>query len=296
MIGLSRSSHQYKATPRNDEPKQEALNQLTTKHPSIGFWQCYYRLRNRGFTWNHKSLYRVYTDMKLNIRRRSKKRLPERVKQPLSVPSSPDQVWSLDFISDSLVDGRKFRMLNVIDDFNRESLALEVDTSLPARRVVRVLEKLLLKRGKPIGIRSDNGPEFVSHILQEWCDYWDIALLYIQPGKPMQNAYIERNNGSLRRELLNAYMFHSLSEVRIMSQEWQDDYNRERPHRSLGYQSPFGYRQRWEQLSGDRQMTVVPESFSTKIRGEAPGGTSERIFSGKNICITEAENSDSNWP
>jgi hypothetical protein len=91
-------------------------------------------------------------------------------------------------------------------------------------------------------------------------------------------------------------MFHSLSEVRIMSQEWQDDYNRERPHRSLGYQSPFGYRQRWEHLSGDRQMTVVPESFSTKIRGEAPGGTSERIFSGKNICITEAESSDSNWP
>jgi len=187
-------------------------------------------------------------------------------------------------------------MLNIIDDFNRESLAIEVDTSLPARRVIRVLERILTERGKPIRIRVDNGPEFISHILQEWCDYWSIGLLYIQPGKPTQNAYIERNNGSLRRELLNAYMFHSLAEVRTMSQEWQEDYNLERPHKSLGYQSPLVYKQKWEQKNSDLKPKNDPQAFSTKICGEAPGGTSEQIFGGKNNYNLKAENSNSNWP
>lgn len=296
MIGLSRSSHQYKATPLKDESKQEALSQLTQKHPSIGFWQCYYRLRNRGYKWNHKSLYRVYTDMKLNIRRRSKKRLPERIKQPLTVPAAPNQVWSIDFVSDSLADGRKFRMLNIIDDFNRESLAIEVDTSLPSRRVVRVLDRLLAHRGKPSNIRVDNGPEFISHILQEWCNERSITLMYIQPGKPTQNAYVERTNGSLRRELLNAYIFHSLAEVRALSREWQEDYNLERPHRSLGYQSPLAYRLEWQKQNRKQLMNEGSEAFSTKFGEDASGGWSEQNFRGKNICNTNAENSKPNWP
>jgi putative transposase len=185
--------------------------------------------------------------MKLNIRRRAKKRLPERVKQPLTVPTAPNQVWSIDFMSDALVDGRKFRLLNIIDDFNRESLAIEVDTSLPSLRVIRVLEGLLKRRGKPANIRSDNGPEFVSHQLQQWCSKNAITLQYIQPGKPMQNAYIERKNGSMRRELLNAYLFYSLSEVRILAEEWRADYNTERPHKSLGYLSPLRFAEQYLQ-------------------------------------------------
>jgi putative transposase len=144
-------------------------------------------------------------------------------------------------MSDSLVDGRKFRLFNVIDDFNRESLAIEVDTSLPALRVIRVLEKVIGQRGQPANIRCDNGPEFISHSLQQWCENKQITLQYIQPGKPTQNAYIERKNGSMRREFLNAYLFSSLAEVRAMSEEWRIDYNTERPHKSLGYLSPTKY-------------------------------------------------------
>lgn len=148
-------------------------------------------------------------------------------------------------MSDSLVDGRKFRLFNVIDDFNLESLAIEVDTSLPSLRVIRVLEKLARERGCPAHIRCDNGPEFISHKLQEWCTHESrrISLQFIQPGRPMQNAYIERKNGSIRRELLNAYLFNSLSEVRELSEEWRVDYNTERPHKSLGYLSPLKYAQ-----------------------------------------------------
>lgn len=181
--------------------------------------------------------------MKLNIRRRSKKRLPARVKQPLSIPTAPNQMWSIDFMSDSLTDGRRFRLFNVIDDFNRESLAIEADTSLPTLRVIRVLERLIAERGVPANIRCDNGPEFVSHKLEEWCSHPNrkINLQFIQPGRPMQNAYIERKNGSMRRELLNAYLFTSLTEVRELCDEWRNDYNSERPHKSLGYLSPLDY-------------------------------------------------------
>lgn len=242
---MSRTSYQYQNKPKDDREVQEALTALTTKHPAIGYWQCCYRLWNKDYSWNHKKIYRVYTDMNLNIRRKAKKRLPERVKQPLSVPTAPNQVWSIDFMSDSLTDGRKFRLLNIIDDFNRESLAIEVDTSLPCLRLIRVLQKLVGERGCPANIRCDNGPEFISHKLEEWCshDSRRISLQFIQPGRPMQNAYIERKNGSMRRELLNAYLFGSLAEVQELSEEWRVDYNTERPHKSLGYLSPLKYAQ-----------------------------------------------------
>ena len=228
---------------------QEALTALTTKHVAIGYWQCCYRLWNKGHSWNHKKIYRVYTDMKLNIRRRAKRRLPERVKQALMASTAPNQVWSIDFMSDSLVDGRRLRLLNIMDDFNRESLAIEVDTSLPSVRVIRVLQKLVEQRGAPANLRCDNGPEFISHRLEEWCSDKKITIQFIQPGKPMQNGYIERKNGSIRRELLNAYMFNSLSEVRWLSEEWRLDYNTERPHKSLGYLSPRVYADLWEKSS-----------------------------------------------
>ena len=209
--------------------------------------------------------------MKLNIRRRSKRRLPERVKQALMLPSAPNQVWSIDFMSDSLVDGRKFRLLNVIDDFNRESLAIEVDTSLPSLRVIRVLDQLIAQRGKPANIRCDNGPEFISHKLEEWCNdkARQITLQFIQPGKPMQNAYIERKNGSMRRELLNAYMFNSLAEVKALSKTWRIDYNQERPHKSLGYMPPMKYADQYYQSLVNNQ-SLYPQTASEnhlKIEG-----------------------------
>lgn len=254
-MGISRTTCQYQAKPKDDQDLQEALTALTTKHASIGYWQCCYRLWNKGYLWNHKRIYRVYTHMKLNIRRRAKKRIPERVKQQLSVPDAPNQVWSIDFMSDTLVDGRRFRLFNVMDDFNRESLAIEVDTSLPSLRITRVLNRIIEQRGKPANLRSDNGPEFISHVLQQWCEKHKITLQYIQPGKPTQNAYIERKNGSMRRELLNAYLFNSLAEVRCLSEEWRIDYNTERPHKSLGYLSPLCFaEQHYKRSKSDMKL------------------------------------------
>jgi len=147
----------------------------------------------------------------------------------------------MDFMCDSLVDGRRFRLLNIIDDYNRESLAIEIDTSLPSVRVIRVLERLIGTRSKPDRIRVDNGPEFISDKLQSWCEEKKIILQFIQPGKPVQNAFVERNNGSLRKELLDAYLFYSLQEVREMAEDWRQDYNCLRPHQSLGFIPPVEY-------------------------------------------------------
>jgi putative transposase len=186
-------------------------------------------------------------------------KLPARIREALFIPEGPNEVWSIDFMSDALVDGRKFRVLNVIDDFNRESLAIEVDTSLPSRRVIRVLERIIARRGKPTCFRTDNGPEFISHLLQEWCEAGGIRLVYIQPGKPTQNAYIERKNGTMRRGLLNAYLFYSLGEVRLMAEEWQLDYNTERPHKSLGYLSPVKYAEQYYQSQAEA-LKLYPQT------------------------------------
>jgi putative transposase len=144
----------YRKQPKDDEALIKSLEDLVVRHPAIGFWKCYYRLRRQGIRCNHKRLYRVYKLLKLNVRRRRKRRLPERVREPLLVPAALNEGWSMDFMSDSLVDGRKFRVLNIIDDYNRESLALEIDTSLPALRVIRVLARLVESRGKPNVIRE----------------------------------------------------------------------------------------------------------------------------------------------
>lgn len=237
-VSLPRSTDQYQPKPKQDEQIIEQLQGLVEKHAAIGFWQCFYRIRNMGYNWNHKRVYRIYTSMQLNIRRRYKKRLPARVKQALFQPESINQVWSIDFMNDSLWDGRSFRLLNVIDDYNREVLAMEADFSIPALRLIRVLEYLKEFRGLPEMIRVDNGPEFISHRLDGWCRENKIKLVFIQPGKPMQNAYIERCNGSIRRELLNAYIFKTLSEVREKAEDWMKDYNYQRPHKALNFKTP----------------------------------------------------------
>ena len=238
MVQIPRSSFSYTRKPPNDEEVIQALTDLVSKHPSIGFWKCYHRLRLQGYEWNHKRVYRVYTQLKLNIRRRARKRLPARVKQALFQPERPNQVWSLDFVTDSLWDGTRFRMLNIIDDFNREVLAIESDTSLPSTRVIRVLERLQVFRGLPSMIRVDNGPEFISTKLDIWAKMNHVELHFIQPGKPMQNGFIERFNGSLRTELLNAYVFKNLRQVREHTEVWVQDYNQNRPHESLGNRTP----------------------------------------------------------
>ena len=230
--------------------------------------------------------------MKLNIRRRAKKRLPDRVKQPLTIPDAPNQIWSIDFMSDSLVDGRRFRLFNVLDDFSRESLAIEVDTSMPSLRVIRVLNRVIAQRGKPANLRSDNGPEFISHLLQQWCEDNAITLQYIQPGKPTQNAYIERKNGSIRRELLNAYLFNSLAEVRCLSEEWRIDYNTERPHKSLGYLSPLTYAEQYYKRSMT-DMKLYPQTANGNHLQIKESRLVDKIVEKQKI--TNLENSNRSW-
>jgi putative transposase len=237
-LRLQRTTVQYTRKVRVDEDVIDQLNSLIVKHPAIGFWQSYHRIRSKGLVWNHKRVYRVYTELKLNIRRRSKKRLPARVKQALYQPEVINEVWSIDFMSDTLWDGRRYRLLNIVDDYNRELLHIEADLSLPTLRVIRVLEYLKEFRGLPNIIRVDNGPEFISHKLDQWCRQNKITLVFIQPGKPMQNAYVERCNGNIRKELLNTYVFTTLAEVREKAAEWMNDYNNHRPHKSLGYKAP----------------------------------------------------------
>jgi putative transposase len=240
-VGIARSSYHYHHKSNEDQLLIDLLQQLVDKHPAIGFWQCYYRIRRMGHEWNHKRIYRVYTEMKLNIRRRHRKRLPARIKQALYQPDSINEVWSVDFMSDALWDGRKFRLLNIVDDYNREVLHIEADISLPTLRLIRCLEYLKDCRGLPKMIRVDNGPEFISAKLDIWCKEHQITLVFIQPGKPMQNGYVERCNGNIRRELLNAYVFTTLNEVRMKAEEWRIDYNCSRPHQSLGFVPPAEY-------------------------------------------------------
>jgi putative transposase len=237
-LHLPRSSYVYKPLARNDGPIIDALKELVAKHPAIGFWKCYHRLRLMGYPWNNKRVYRVYCQLGLNIRRRTKKRLPTRVKQPLDEPTSQNQMWSIDYMSDSLWDGRKFRLLNIIDDYKREALHMEIDTSIPSLRLVRILNQIKQYRGVPQTIRTDNGPEFISSNLYQWATENQVELRFIQPGKPTQNAFIERFNGSVRKELLDANIFNSLDQARQKLEEWFIDYNYYRPHESLKNKPP----------------------------------------------------------
>jgi putative transposase len=240
-LQLPRSSFSYKPINKQDDKYIHKLNELVQKHVSIGFWQSFHRIRKSGDIINHKKLYRIYTTMKLNIRRRARKRLPARVKQQLFQPNQKNEVWSIDFMSDALWDGRKIRLLNIIDDYNREVLMIETDTSLPTLRVIRCLEQIGKTRGLPKMIRVDNGPEFISAKLDMWCKENKIQLIFIQPGEPTQNAFIERLNGTFRRDILNAYVFKSIQEVKDISKEWIHDYNYNRPHKSLNNKTPIEY-------------------------------------------------------
>ena len=215
------------------------LMKLTDNHRSWGFGLCYLYLRNvKGFKWNHKRVYRIYKNLELNLRIKPRKRLVREKPEVLTVPQGINQVWSMDFMHDQLEDGRTFRLLNVIDDFNREAIGMEVDFSLPTERVIRELKQIISWRGKPQVIRCDNGPEYISSAIQNWASEWGIRLEYIQPGNPQQNAYVERFNRTVRYEWLSQYYWHDLSEVQDFATKWMWSYNHDRPNMALGGFTP----------------------------------------------------------
>jgi len=219
-----------------------ALARLVEERPSRGFWKCCQILRRHHPHVNHKRIYRVYSAMQLNLRRPVRRRLPKRERVALYVPREPDTVWSADFMSDALACGRRFRTFNVTDDFNREALHIEIDTSLTSLRLIRVFEQLQRERTLPQVLRTDNGPEFLGEEFVQWAKAQGMAIQYIQPGKPNQNAFIERFNRTFREEVLDQYLFARLDDVREAAWWWMIEYNEQRPHDSLGGLTPVEYR------------------------------------------------------
>lgn len=238
LVGLRRSSCRYRG-PQREEPKlRDRLRELAAERRRFGYRRLTVLLKREGWTVNHKRVYRIYRAEGLLVRRRKRKRIGKVERPALATPTGLNQRWSMDFISDALSTGRKFRSLNIVDDYNRECLATEVDTSLTGMRVVRVLERLREERGLPQTLVLDNGPEFAGRALDVWAYGQSVKLHFIAPGKPVQNAFIESFNGKMRDECLNEHWFVSLGEARQIIEDWRRDYNEVRPHTALANRTP----------------------------------------------------------
>ncbi len=236
LFSISQTCYRYQPKRSTENAKiADWLLRLTTTNKRWGFGLCFLYLRNiKGYGWNHKRVYRIYRELELNLRIKPKRRIKRDKPDALSVPTAINQVWSMDFMSDTLQNGRGIRTFNVIDDYNREGLGIEIDFSLPATRVIRSLERIIEWRGKPDAIRCDNGPEYISQALISWANKQQITLLYIQPGKPTQNAYIERFNRTVRHEWLDLHLFESIEQAQLLATQWLWSYNNERPHSAIG--------------------------------------------------------------
>jgi putative transposase len=217
---------------------RDRLRAIAEERPRFGYRRLHVMLRRAGLGVNHKRIYRLYRLDGLMVRRKKRKSYSRVQRKPLIVPNGPNERWSMDFTSDQLADGRSFRTLNVVDDFTRESLAIEADTSLPGLRVARVLDRIADERGLPKAIVIDNGPEFSGRALDAWAYERKVTLSFIQPGKPTQNAYAESFNGKFRDECLNQHWFLSMQDARRKIESWRVDYNQVRPHSSLGDRPP----------------------------------------------------------
>lgn len=238
LMQMAMSSYYYQHQEGSDEDLREALRRVAAKRRRWGYRMITEVLRREGFTDNHKRIYRIYREEKLQVKvRRRRKTARWRGAKPEPARRINER-WSMDFMSDQLADGRKIRVLNVVDDFTRQCLAMEVDTSLGGWRVARVLDCLVAQRGHPERIVTDNGPEFTGKALDRWAYEHRVKLEFIEPGKPVQNAYVESFNGTCRNECLNEHWFVSLDEARELIEDWRIDYNDNRPHSSLGGQTP----------------------------------------------------------
>ncbi|WP_291549231.1 IS3 family transposase [Bosea sp. (in: a-proteobacteria)] len=239
--GFCRMTMRYKARRGTDASLRERMKAIAQERRRFGYRRLHVLLRREGFRVNHKRLFRLYREERLMVRRRGGRKRAIGTRAPMMIPLRPSERWSLDFVADQMTDGRRFRMLAIVDDCTRECLALVADTSLSGVRVARELDKLLAERGRPKMIVSDNGSEFTSNAILAWTDAARVEWHYIAPGKPMQNGFIESFNGRLRDELLNETLFSSLSQARAALARWQVDYNTDRPHSKLGWQTPSAF-------------------------------------------------------
>lgn len=241
VLGCCRMTMRYQALRTDDTVLRDRMKAIAHERRRFGYRRLHVLLRREGYQVNHKRLFRIYREEKLMVRRRGGRKRAMGTRAPMLIPMAPNERWSLDFVSDQMTDGRRFRVLTVVDDCTRECLTLVADTSLSGLRVARELETLMATRGRPKMIVSDNGTEFTSNAILGFADRMGIDWHYIAPGKPIQNAFIESFNGRLRDELLNETLFPSLAHVRATLASWRADYNLNRPHSRLGWMTPAEY-------------------------------------------------------
>ena len=249
LLHLHRTTARYQSRRPKEEAIRNRLRELAHQYRRYGYQRLHILLRREGFTLNHKKTYRLYREEQLLVRQRKRRRRSATGRLPLTVPSQRNQRWSLDFVSDQLMDGRRFRCLTVVDDCTRECRGILVDFSIGGKRVSRFLDQLIDFQGKPENTITDNGTEFTSRAMFFWAQERKVQLNFIDPGKPSQNAFNESFNGRLRDECLNETVFRNIQHARIVIESWRQHYNHERPHSSLGYLTPFEYRQQLEQAA-----------------------------------------------
>jgi putative transposase len=249
-------TYRYASTQPKDAGLRTRLRALASDRRRFGYRRLHILLRREGVTLNHKKLFRLYREEKLTVRRRGGRKRALGTRAPMALPQGSNQRWSLDFVSDTLADGRRFRVLVVVDDFTRECLALVADTSLSGHRVVRELDRIIEGRGRPQLIVSDNGTELTSHAILRWQEERGVEWHYIAPGKPQQNGFVESLNGRFRDECLNEHLFRGLAAARRIIEAWRADYNEHRPHTSLQGLTPneFATRSRMGQMEDRVQL------------------------------------------
>jgi putative transposase len=254
LVGIGRSTLRYRPRGSADEEAlRQRLRTLAAERPRFGYRRLHALLRREGVRLNHQRVERLYREEGLAVRRRTRKRVARDRRGRAAVPGRPNQQWGVDFVSDALAWGRRIRLFTVVDIFTREALAIEVDTSLPGGRVVRVLERLALERGVPDEIVLDNGPELAGKALDQWAYERGVWLRFIEPGKPIQNAFVESFQGRLRDECLDRHWFLGLGDARHTVEAWRQDYNQARPHSALGYRPPAEFRRFFEETAIMRQ-------------------------------------------
>ncbi len=241
LVGIDPKTFRDRSTRPGDEAVRNRLRELASERRRFGYRRLHLLLAREGVRLNHKKLYRIYKEERLTVRKRGGRKRALGTRRPMTIPQEGNQRWSLDFVSDVLNDGRRFRILNVIDDFTRECLTTVVDNSLSGIRVARELDRIAERRGYPLMVLSDNGTELTSNTVLQWQEERKVEWHYIQPGKPMQNGFVESFNGRLRDECLNEHLFRSFAHARNVIETWRRDYNNYRPHTSLDGLTPIEF-------------------------------------------------------
>jgi putative transposase len=258
LVNLRQSSYYYRTRRQDDPALRKRILELAEQRKRFGQFRIYVMLRREGWVVNHKRVARIYREEQLQVRRKKRKKMTAAVRVSMPAAMQANECWSMDFVMDVTLAGRRIRVLAIVDDFTRECLAVEVDSSIGGARVARVLDRIVEFRGKPKAITVDNGPEFAGRTLDAWAYRNKVQLDFIRPGKPVENCYIESFNGKFRDECLNVNEFFSLNEARTIIETWRDDYNGQRPHSSLGQLTPIEF----ASLNGEKLQSQTPERLT----------------------------------